>query len=161
MTDNDDIQSIYKTPQAPIEYLEDDEDNSDFVIAGKWKRFFNYLIDYVVMIVISIFLLTVAGLLLDEKTIEPIYTIPDFIFGTIMLILYYLPFELLTARTPGKLITGTKVVNEQGLKPSAGQMIGRTFARIVPFEPFSFLGHFGRGWHDTWTNTYVIDCREA
>jgi hypothetical protein len=35
-----------------------------------------------------------------------------------------------------------------------GKVLGRTFARIVPFEMFSALGD--RPWHDGWTDTRVI-----
>ena len=56
----------------------------------------------------------------------------------------------------GKMITGTIVVTEDGQKPSFGQILGRSFARIVPFEPFSFLGNDASGWHDKWSETKVI-----
>jgi hypothetical protein len=46
------------------------------------------------------------------------------------------------------------VVDEYGEKPTFSQIVGRSFARIVPFEVFSCLG--ATGWHDDWSKTYVI-----
>ena len=50
------------------------------------------------------------------------------------------------------------VVDEYGNKPSNSQLIGRSFARIIPFEAFSCLGY--RGWHDTLSKTYVVSRAE-
>tara|TARA_B110000037_G_scaffold222548_1_gene297938 strand:- start:1179 stop:1301 length:123 start_codon:yes stop_codon:yes gene_type:complete len=40
-------------------------------------------------------------------------------------------------------------VNENGEKITFNQSLARTFGRMVPFEPFSFLGK-NKGWHDAW-----------
>lgn len=65
-------------------------------------------------------------------------------------------FEAITGRTPAKYITGTRVVNLLGGKPTFGQILGRNLARFIPFEPLSFLGSGGRGWHDTLSGTRVV-----
>ena len=70
---------------------------------------------------------------------------------------YYMFFEGIWGRSPGKWIFGTAVVNEDGLKPSFGAIALRTICRFIPFEPFSFFGE--RGWHDKISNTYVIKVR--
>lgn len=67
---------------------------------------------------------------------------------------YYIGFEIAAGKTLGKFITKTRVIRVDGGRPSAAQIIGRTFARLVPFEPFSFLV---RGnWHDAWSGTCVV-----
>ena len=51
------------------------------------------------------------------------------------------------------------VVNEDGGRPRWGQVVGRTFARLIPLEPFSvlFSNHKKRrGWHDSLSKTYVV-----
>lgn len=68
---------------------------------------------------------------------------------------YYVFFESVFQQTPGKMITGTRVITEWGGKPSVGQVIKRTLIRFVPFEPFSFLGST-TGWHDRWSKTRVV-----
>ncbi len=69
---------------------------------------------------------------------------------------YYLIFEYYYQWTPGKLITDTIVVDSSGNKPNIQSIILRTFIRLIPFEPFSCLGSERRGWHDRWSNTYVV-----
>ena len=70
---------------------------------------------------------------------------------------YYVVFEGIFGWTVGKLVTGTRVIRADGNKPNVPQIIGRTFARFIPFEPFSVL--FGRGWHDSLSGTRVVKVR--
>jgi uncharacterized RDD family membrane protein YckC len=71
---------------------------------------------------------------------------------------YHFIFEATLGRTPGKFLTGTRVVSSNGARASIGQILGRTLARFVPFEPLSFLfgGNPPSGWHDKWSNTRVV-----
>jgi uncharacterized RDD family membrane protein YckC len=48
------------------------------------------------------------------------------------------------------------VVKKDGSKPDIKTLVIRTLCRFIPFEPFSFLGATPRGWHDTYSDTYVI-----
>jgi uncharacterized RDD family membrane protein YckC len=64
-------------------------------------------------------------------------------------------------KTLGKLITGTRAVNQDGTRVSPRTAILRCLSRMVPFEPFSALGSPSFPWHDRWTNTFVIDERES
>ena len=75
--------------------------------------------------------------------------------GLLVFFLYYFISEALTARTIGKLITGTVVVTKNGEKPSLKAIAIRSASRLVPFEAFSFLGN-NVGWHDKWSDTYVV-----
>jgi len=72
------------------------------------------------------------------------------------LFFYYFVFEAIWQRTPAKFITGTKVVDLYGTKPTVGTIALRTLVRLIPFEPFSFLGKGAYGWHDTLSQTFVI-----
>jgi hypothetical protein len=69
---------------------------------------------------------------------------------------YYFAFETLWQRTPGKFITGTKVLTYDGTKPAAKTIALRTMVRFVPFEPLSLLGKEAYGWHDKWSGTVVV-----
>lgn len=73
------------------------------------------------------------------------------------LIVYYLLLESIFNTTAGKCATNTTIVNNSGQRPGFGQVLGRTFCRLIPFEAFSFLGEGARGWHDSLTNTYVVE----
>ena len=72
---------------------------------------------------------------------------------------YYCFFEGIFARSPGKWICGTRVVDLEGNRPSFLQVIGRSLARFIPFEAFSFLGSRGIGWHDSLSSTRVVRTR--
>jgi len=69
-------------------------------------------------------------------------------------LLYYFILEGLTARTIGKMITRTEVVNRYGEKPTWAEIALRTICRIIPLEAISFIPN-GIGWHDRFSQTYV------
>ena len=85
----------------------------------------------------------------------------DYLFGVITSLGYFVPQEASSGKTLGKLITGTKAVNEDGSKLTFGKAVGRTLCRFIPFEVFSFLGGQDRpkGWHDRIPKTIVVSTR--
>lgn len=87
--------------------------------------------------------------------LENISTLEDRLIFILINILYYVFTEGLFGRSFGKLITGTVVVDENGLKPSFGTIVKRSFCRIIPFDGLSFFG--SRGWHDSMSDTYVVN----
>lgn len=125
------------------------------------KRFFNYLIDimfyYMIMISIGIVwggVLLVTGSTYDESSSE------SFIWNIVGiggLLAYYITFESMFGKTIGKMVTNTKVVMMDGTKPTLQKIVFRSLARIIPFEAFSLLSPNPRGWHDTLSDTIVID----
>jgi len=90
------------------------------------------------------------------------YGLKDFISEHPYLFSFFLIFssyfiqEYFFGITIGKLITGTRVVDNDGNKPSAWSIVIRTASRLIPFEAFSFLSSDKRGWHDTISDTFVI-----
>ena len=129
------------------------------VPAGQGLRFANLIIDaiaqYMIAFVFGFTVVVIGG----ESGAAFLENTPGLFIGIPILIVYYLAFEATTSRTLGKLVTGTSVVNEIGDTPSFGQIVGRTFARLIPFEAFSFLGKIPRGWHDSLPKTYVVKVR--
>jgi uncharacterized RDD family membrane protein YckC len=81
------------------------------------------------------------------------------LLGLLTVLFYYIGMESLFGKTFGKFITRTRVVNSAGGPPSFGQVVGRSLARFIPFEAFSFFGGKGHpvGWHDSLSNTRVVD----
>ncbi|GEP41499.1 RDD family protein [Brevifollis gellanilyticus] len=136
-----------------------------FAPAGKGKRFLNYLIDHVGVIVFGLGVGAVIGFLegLGWNTGVDLLAednrLTDWVLSAVLMLIYYPFFETLFGRTPGKWITGTKVVKPDGSKPGFGTILGRTLSRLVPFEPFSFLGSGDSGWHDQWSGTVTVDLR--
>lgn len=72
--------------------------------------------------------------------------------------LYYALGEYFFGGTLAKLIFGYRVIDSQAQKISFGKALLRSIIRFVPFEALSCIGE--RGWHDTWTNTYVVRKKE-
>jgi len=129
-------------------------------LASTGQRFANMLLDLIFCYIFAFvfgFGLALIGLG------ETIQNINDYLLGAIILLVYYVPQEAISGRTLGKLITGTKAVNEDGSELDFGRAVGRTLCRFIPFEAFSFLGGNGgpRGWHDKIPKTKVISARKT
>lgn len=148
----------YKAPESEVAG-EMSSVSGAIVPVGKGPRFLNFIIDYIMQIIVFMVILIVVGFVGGEAVVRAMENMPDIVFGVSAMLIYYVTMEALFQRTIGKMITGTKVVNEKGAKPSFGQIVGRTFARMIPFEAFSFLNSDARGWHDTLPKTYVIKSR--
>ncbi len=122
---------------------------SEYLPATAGKRFANLILDSIFSYIWVIILVTAAS-----TSGSTAFTFFFSIFGGI---LYFLFFEALWQRTPAKFITGTKVVMPDGSVPPFGNILGRSFARCIPFEAFSFLfDKHPRGWHDSLSNTLVV-----
>lgn len=150
------------SPSAPTTGIDMDR----YGPAGGGKRFLNYLIDQVGQLVF-IFTFFVGLVILEEfgllsgiaAWLDNISGIQSYGIAYGCSVMYFMFFESLFARTPAKWITGTKVVTPTGGKPGLMKIFLRTVYRIVPFEPFSFLGGSSSGWHDRWSHTLVVDLR--
>lgn len=121
-------------------------------LASAGQRFGNYIIDaiiFYILIIAIVFILAFMGLLSDS----PIVLYP-LVFA--VMLGYYIVMEASFGKTVGKFVTGTKVVTENGEKPSFGAIVGRSFCRLIPFEAFSLLGSDTVGWHDSIPKTRVI-----
>jgi uncharacterized RDD family membrane protein YckC len=146
------METTYQINQTQANLL--DDLGLNIVQASTGQRFANFLIDifsfYGVMITIGV---------LYQPFLVFIVT-P--VVSSIALGLYMSLVELIfKGKTLGKLITGTRAVQEDGTPITASQAFGRGFSRIVPFEAFSALGNPSYPWHDRWSHTYVINVRES
>ncbi|WP_306353327.1 RDD family protein [Flavobacterium sp. '19STA2R22 D10 B1'] len=145
------------------------EDSVKSTEANKGTRAINMVIDYTVLMLLLFVLL--FGIVFIIAIINPDYAtailgfventgdMADYIFGIPVAFLYYMIFETLTSRSIGKYITGTKVVMEDGSKPTKTAVFYRTVSRCIPFETLTFLLS-ARGWHDSISKTYVVNAKE-
>jgi uncharacterized RDD family membrane protein YckC len=124
------------------------------VFASKGRRFGTLVVDYVAYLLSCVLLGGLIGIIFGQRGMQLISAVPDFVLGLVLMVAYYVFFEGLWARTPGKLVFGTIVVTESGHKPPLLQVVTRTLCRFIPFEPFSFLNALG--WHDSISRTRVI-----
>ncbi len=138
--------------------------DDEAIDATKGQRFGGYVIDRIGALALTFvgsFCIGVAQVLAGVTVIDLNDTLSSYAAGVCFVFLYYVPQEALFGRTLGKLITGTKVVStkhEEGGRPGTMQVLGRTLARFIPFEPFSaFMDD--KMWHDNLSNTRVIKIR--
>jgi uncharacterized RDD family membrane protein YckC len=124
------------------------------VLAGKGRRFGTFVIDYMGFMLFGFLFGMSVALMFGNAGINALHNVPDIVLGSALLIIYYAFFEGIWARTPGKLVFGTRVESEEGGKPTLGQVMVRTLCRFIPFEPFSFF--MERGWHDSIPKTRVV-----
>jgi len=131
--------------------------------ASKNQRFANYVIDYIMQLIILVgivMVITMISLFLGNEQlvarIEAMNRFEEYALGALIVLIYYNIFEIFFSRTIGKFVTKTIVVNELGEKPTVNEILVRTVCRIIPFDAFSFLGEPGKGWHDSISKTYVV-----
>ncbi|MEJ2508481.1 MAG: RDD family protein [Gammaproteobacteria bacterium] len=150
--------SPYTPPGSPTDPGEPEP--LALVPASKWLRFYNGLTDGLLSlgltIVVYVLLRLAVGISFGATGIEYIAAVPMPYVGLAVYAGYYTLLESLTGQTVGKWMTGTIVVNGRGTKASFLQVLGRTLARLIPFEFVTFLGEDGRGLHDRLAKTYVV-----
>ena len=122
------------------------------------RRFSNFLIDKAVIFGLTFGTGMAIGILAPER-VASMSKLEDYAITYLLTVAYYTFMEGVTGTTLGKLITGTKIVDENGMRPSFGKMFQRSLCRIIPFEHFSFLASDARGWHDSITKTWVVRTR--
>ncbi len=134
-----------------------------FQVASQGQRFVNLFIDGILFRVLAFgagmaigIAYVVFGGDIDGDSETP-FNLIGTITGLCVFFCYYVGAEYAFGRTPAKFLTGTRVIREDGLPPNLGQLAGRTLARLIPFEPFSFLTRSEPvGWHDALSGTRVI-----
>lgn len=124
-----------------------------YPLANRGRRFATFLLDYVGIFACSAVVGAVYALLFRAADLDN--GVFSRLIGFAVLFGYYVFFEGIWGRTPGKWLTGTRVESELGGPPTFKQVLLRTVVRFVPFEAVSFLTR-GHGWHDRWSKTRVV-----
>ncbi len=120
---------------------------------GDGTRILNFLIDGFLVFFLSFTTFKYWNFYVVNWHFKPI-NFWWFIAG--VLLVYYSFFEIIWARTPGKWVSGSKVVNQQGGRPSVWQILGRSILRLIVID-FFFNAFWGKPLHDQWTSTEVIE----
>lgn len=135
---------------------QEDISGSTLEAAPRMLRLVNHILDALVVFIfafVASFIMSLIGL---GHVMEMLFELPDIVFGLLMYLIYYVPLEAITGKSVGKHFTKTKVVNLSGEKPDIYQIAGRTFARMIPFEPLSIFRSSRDCWHDSLANTKVV-----
>jgi uncharacterized RDD family membrane protein YckC len=157
------IENPYASPAIPAEAtLQPHEIN----VASQNRRFVNFFVDNIVLQILVQGGGFVVGVLYAIAKVSgggqvtqddlSLLQVLGFLWGIAATLGYYIVMETLFQRTVAKFLTGTIVVTQDGQRPTFKQIIGRSFARMIPFEPFSFFGAKPIGWHDSLSKTLVI-----
>ncbi len=152
--------TIYKEDPELKQKVESDDTQrgASLESATRLTRFVNRLVDIVCIVVLVDGVRSLLNMQAPENIfqVSPSEQIREILISLFATLFYYLIFELVTGRTPGKLLTNTKVVDLNGNKPDFKTVLIRSLSRAVPFEPFSFFGDTDKGWHDKWSKTRVV-----
>jgi uncharacterized RDD family membrane protein YckC len=136
---------------------------TDDLLASQGRRFLNFSIDLVIIYIIILSIGTTLNLIAEvsgnyslSEWVESLSLEEITVYSVLIMILYYGLTEMYFSRTLAKYFTKTIVVQIDGTKPDNKMILKRTLCRFIPFEFVSFLGSVPRGWHDTFSKTYVV-----
>jgi uncharacterized protein len=130
--------------------------------ATRGLRFANYLLDSVAFVFFSAAFGALLGIVFvfywpgGAEYFQEMGLGGQLLLSIFLGIIFFTLFETTTGRSPGKFITGTRVVRTDGSQPEFNTILLRSLCRFVPFEPFSFFGSEPTGWHDRWSGTLVV-----
>lgn len=128
----------------------------DSNVVGSGTRFINFLIDFIVWLVFASLISFIIGLFVPVTSEnQGILTLLIYLIFFGSFIAYYSIMEIKFQKTVGKFVTKTKVVTMNGKKPENGEIISRTFCRLIPFDRLSFL-FVKNGIHDFLSKTKVV-----
>ena len=133
-----------------------EDDVEPYQLAGRDSRFINFLVDYfATIILLGIFGFVAAAMNINLPIENNLFMYP--LIWTIRSLYYIVCEHYLNGKTLGKFLTRTRAVTIFNKRLSLKEVCIRSISRLVPFEPFSFLGDYG--WHDKWSDSMVIKAK--
>lgn len=144
------VEQIKSDLLAKIEH----QRKSDSMKVSPTTRFIHLVVDSIASIIVVVILGFIFSFLIvpTNRILEVVYGYFMFELGHFV---YYVFMETKYQKTIGKFITKTKVVNKDGTKPEAGDILRRTLCRLIPLDRISFL-FVSVGIHDKFSDTIVI-----
>lgn len=120
--------------------------------AGDGTRTLNFLVDTALIFLVSLLLMRIWNWYVVYWDYMPL-NYGWFFFG--FLFVYYFVWESITARTPGKMVSLTRVVTLKGTRPALWQIFIRSLVRLFLPDLF-FLPFLGVTLHDYVSKTRVV-----
>ena len=122
-------------------------------IVGIGTRVLNFLVDTIIIAIISMF--SYHGWNLYVMFYGYLgFNFGWFFFG--ILFIYYLVFEFIFGRTPGKWLSYSKVVDKEGKRASFGKIVLRSLTRLLLIDMF-FIPFLDKTLHDYFSKTEVVE----
>ena len=115
----------------------EDNSKSSKIILAKWKdRFFAWLVDFVIITVISSSIFFLSFLYLNYNFENFITNDGMYVPTSVMFFLYWIILEYKTGQTIGKKMFNLKITNNQGEKPSLIGVVISSFGKsfILPID---------------------------
>lgn len=130
--------------------------------ASAGQRLANLFIDYIAAMVLSFFIAVAAeafspGLIASTAG----NSLVENVFGVGVMVVYYTLLEGSTGRSVGKLLTGTKVISNNGGSPGVLRVFWRSLLRFIPFDGLTYLRSDPVGLHDSASGTLVVRLRPS
>lgn len=120
---------------------------------GIGTRILNFLVDNIVILLLAYLFFKIHKWYVFYYKITYL-NFGWFFFGTMFF--FYLLFETIFAKTPGKWLTQTKVVNLSGNKPAFLTIAFRSFIRLTIIDMF-FIPFLNKTLHDYLSKTNVVE----
>jgi uncharacterized RDD family membrane protein YckC len=120
---------------------------------GDGTRILNFLVDTLIIFTIAYFSYKAWNWYVIYWGYK-YYSFPWYFFG--VMFVYYSLFEGIFARTPGKWLSYSKVVNASGRKPFFGWILVRSLVRLTIIDMF-FIPFLGKPLHDHLSRTRVVE----
>jgi len=140
-------------------------------IAEPWRRFFGFVVDWMVLVTIALVVVSMLGVDLGGEDALRLPTSVRFVQGLVAAA-YYIGFTVSRGQTPGKMLIGTRVVMERtaripGLGPSALRWVVPGIFVFLPGVSVISAVIYGwllfdirrRGLHDKAAKTVVVRAR--
>jgi hypothetical protein len=153
-----------------MEEFEKKEVLQEVTIASWYQRLIGYLIDYVIAMLITAFIVfNICDYNYGYNTMGYWDSGQSYGFGMtgqkivnsltpLILLVYQIIFESIFNVTLGKIITCTVVRKQTDFeKVGFWRILLRSVCRIIPFEALSYLSNQPIGWHDSLSDTVVIN----
>jgi uncharacterized RDD family membrane protein YckC len=159
------LKAIRFLSTAPLETVTESYMGNEveiFTRVSRWERLVNLLADSVTLMLV--FMPSIESITSLMRNSESLYALAHdevtarlivWLLVALLQVVYYMMFEGVFQATPGKFLSGTRVVNADGSKPPVTGILKRSLSRLVPFEPLSVL--FNQSWHDNWSDTHIVN----
>lgn len=126
---------------------------------GIGTRVFNFLVDTAIVFLISYIIIKINHNIAEQYWLHHTKFNFTFSFGYLFFVVlfgYYLICELLFARTLGKVMSFTIVVNNAGKRPNFFQIFIRSLVRLTIIDMF-FIPFLDNTLHDYLSKTNVVE----
>ncbi|WP_409557904.1 RDD family protein [Allomuricauda sp. MMSF_3364] len=124
------------------------------------RRLISFYIDLIIVSIISLlylFFIDVNGPFVQNKGFPFWDANRIWVFQLIVYFLYFLLLEYFLGYTFGKKILNLRISTNVSQNPKFFKVLFRTFIRILPINPISFLFNAEkRFWHEKWSNVYTV-----